>query len=525
MKILASSYKLKSSGKLSFVQSSVPKNLRLLADKHQSPSLPNISITNVTQSFVASQPHFEDVKNKEESIILKELKIPKYKTVQNFPRLSSRIMPRRQSRTGRRFSAMPPENDNNDLDPEIIYLLLNDLKIATEFYDLSPQNLEANAYNISEKKQALKDLIHHLTPSSFDYWLNPLVSENLDQMFLQNLSFHFKVDPVIIAQLDENTSFPNPQWEHVNLVYAILIRYLRFFRSSAYLSPQVLNAIIKHAASPDAKERINIFSILSQYVESFPNSTEDVLKKLFYLICQYLDDKTNYFCVTSTLHFFSKYLPVIERSSKFNFEEFVVTIVSLVSTPQYHLYSENYSQCLKNICKKFPRMMKVVISKLVQRFPFTEINHQVPILKLINEILYFIPKSQFAAIYKPLFKLNAKCLLSYSQKVCEAAFQIWDIKQIHPYISSLASDIYPLVYKQVLLAMNGPNQTSLRGQGLNILSTMSKLNQKEYSVLTQKCKQKSQINEYRKASWEMIVNSTGIRDTQQFLASIPTAEN
>jgi hypothetical protein len=469
-------------------RSSVPKNLRLLAEINKNSALPALKVLNTCDCSGDGL----------------------YALMQN-DMIEQRD--RVYMRLGR-FNTLPISDNANVNNKKLLcqvtgsdykklsYVLSRMLFCQTPC-DFSKLGMdEENEKCIKQKLKYFSQLVETVDYEYEEIWLSDIVNKQFEVMVSVNLMQNNTIPSAQIATVDEIGLIDSTAMEHNILIYDLIIKLIRLFKGKYKPSQQIVNLLITMLKCPSIKERTSVMSIINTIVDYYPEYAESITKKCFFLICEYLENKEEFFAIEFVLSFLQNRIVVTSGKFPVNMHEIIMAVTSLVSSPYLRFYSSKLISFLTVLCIKYSMITKEIILRLIKRFPLANISNQLSIISFINELLNYITKSQLMAIYVPLFRLYAKCARSVSWKVAKMSFEIWNIQKIRPYIAIIASNIYPTMYKSICDGI--ASDTNLRAPGSIALSEMSTINKNEYTKTLMN--QKEAPTDKRIIGWKMIAD-------------------
>ena len=334
---------------------------------------------------------------------------------------------------------------------------------------------------VKTKTRTLKEICDFINIDNKQYLLNFDIMNKFSRVCCLNLHRDFQIPKEQMMIPGDESIFINPGNQHFIYFLEILTKYITVFKGKSIITKDLLNLLIDLIGTPDIRERRVAAIFVTRYIVAFPDNVNLVLNKVFYNIYQYTLGNIEYFGIGTYLNIITTNYEKFTQLFPNNLAECVSYIIQVANSPHLRAYASPLLHFFFVAIEKTGKVSRLIITKLIQRFPLDSLINQAIFLNYINNLVLKTSIRTFSDFCVPLFRLYASCLTSESKKVVEESLNIWTEKQISRYVGACAKEIYPIIFKPLkMMSTCNANDAPLAKATSDILALMNKISPIEY---------------------------------------------
>jgi hypothetical protein len=220
-----------------------------------------------------------------------------------------------------------------------------------------------------------------------------------------------------------SSTFFDPEWSHLHLVYQILIRLLSPVPSVPEISLSFIRTVLGQAGSPDRRELV----FISRVVQRFVQHPQERLSRIWPMLESVLSvwsDTTNFpFAAGCVLAVTADLLNEFGLAG-FSLQFFKRSILPLASCMNFNIFRVSYTMVVTEVAKFIPAMAPTILAVMLRHWPNFNVVKQMAFLKVIAFVLPPGPKCLFASLLPAAVDLVARCISGPTQKPAERALEL-----------------------------------------------------------------------------------------------------
>ena len=338
---------------------------------------------------------------------------------------------------------------------------------------------------------------------------NVRTTARIPEFWLSPISMDFKIDKVEEAG-----------WEHLSLVYDIMIKFFSNPKFQADYCKKKLKKLIKSVIllfqTPDQRERQKLSTLLHclyKALRKLRREVNDIILKSLkgFNICGEPFVCCNELLITLVSIIEGFKIPLHRNHQIF----FKTTLLPMHRSHHLHLYHTSLVSAIVCFLKKEPDLTSYAFQEIISHWPFTSPTKQILLLKEMEILIEFITKKDERSVAIDFAKLLSKCIEDTNFAVSERALLFWESDKLMSLTKSYSNDIFfiviPSIYKTALSHWCG----DVKILALKTLSVLKGIDENTYNSFGYKlknCENEKILTELRKGNSWLKIAEAGCAD-------------
>lgn len=393
---------------------------------------------------------------------------------------------------------VPPQIENLPLFrdvplPERQSLFIRKLQICSIVFEFSDSLKFAREKET--KRQTLVELVDFIQSGSGR--LTEPVQEELIRMIGSNI---FRCLPPAShensasenADPEEEDSYLDPAWPHLQIVYELLLRYVVSSDTDTkvakrYIDHSFVLHLLELFDSEDPREREYLKTILHRIYGKFMVHRPFIRKSINNIFYRFIFETERHSGIGELLEILGSIINGFALPMKEEHKLFLVrALIPLHKPKTMAAYHQQLSYCITQFVEKDFKLADTVIRGLLKYWPVTNCQKEVLYLGELEEVLEATQAAEFQRCMVSLFKQIGKCLNSSHFQVAERALFLWNNDHIVSLIAQNRGVIFPIIFDALEKNMQGHWNQAVHGLTANVRKMFLDMD----SELFEECQQK-----------------------------------
>lgn len=395
-------------------------------------------------------------------------------------------------------------------------LVRRKLSLCTVVFDFSHPTKNLGEKDI--KRQTLLELVDYVTAGTAK--LNENALEDSFRMISANL---FRSLPVPVRQYapgadafdpEEEEPSMDPSWQHLQLVYQFLLRYLISQETDAkaakkYIDHSFVLRLLDLFDTEDPRERDYLKTILHRIYGKFMVHRPFIRKAINNIFYRFIFETEKHNGIGELLEILGSIINGFALPLKEEHKLFLVQALIPLHKPRcLGMYHQQLSYCIIQFVEKDIKLADTVIRGLLKYWPVTNSQKEVLMLGELEEVLEATQPAEFQRCMIPLFRQISHSLSSSHFQVAERSLLLWNNDHVVGLVVQNQQVILPLIFGAL-----EKNSTSHWNQAVHSLTqNVRKIFQDMDKDLYQECSnafhegeaKKKAEEEKREATWKRL---------------------
>ncbi|KAI4346477.1 hypothetical protein L6164_007370 [Bauhinia variegata] len=409
--------------------------------------------------------------------------------------------------------------------PEQPNLFLRKIKMCCVLCDFSSTLKMIREKEI--KRQALYEIVDIIQSGWFKF--SELMQEELIRMVSVNI---FRCLPPAShesrgtgsADPEEDDTYLDPSWPHLQIVYEILLRYIVSSETDTRVAKRYVDHIfvlklIDLFDSEDPREREYLKAILHRIYGKFMVHRPFIRKAINNIFYRFIFETERYNGIAELLEILGSIINGFALPMKEEHKLFLVrALVPLHKTKSIATYHQQLSYCITQFVEKDYRLADPVIKGLLKYWPVVNCQKEVLFLGELEEVLEATMSAEFQSCMVPLFRQIGRCLNSPNFQVAERALYLWNNEHIVNLIAQNRKVILPVIIEALEKNMKGHWNQAVHGLTANVWKMFMEMDGELFEECHMRCLEKAaraaELEEQRELTWKKLeaVAAQAVRD-------------
>ncbi|XP_076937325.1 serine/threonine protein phosphatase 2A 57 kDa regulatory subunit B' beta isoform-like [Bidens hawaiensis] len=252
---------------------------------------------------------------------------------------------------------------------------------------------------------------------------------------------------------DEEETYLDPSWSHLQLVYELLLRYVVSSETDAKVAKRFINhsfvlKLLEMFDSEDPREREYLKTILHRIYGKFMVHRPFIRKAINNIFYRFIYETQRHNGIGELLEILGSIINGFALPLKEEHKLFLMrALVPLHKPKSIGMYHQQLSYCIIQFVEKDNKLADTVIKGLLKYWPVTNCQKETLLLGELEEILEAAQAAEFQQCMVPLFRQIARCLNSPHFQTAERALLLWNNEHIISLIAQNRNVILPLVFE------------------------------------------------------------------------------
>jgi hypothetical protein len=329
------------------------------------------------------------------------------------------------------------------------------------------------------------------------------------------------IDPQMVIT-DDIPPFADPEWEHLKLVYQIVIR----FKESAPRCPQLdlgfMKMILKQIGSRDEREHAAIVQIVMQYAAT---ARPEGLTELFAALAQELagwENSPNYmFAVTVVLEITRSFLTEFPGSFK-SAQLLIDRCLPFLTARGFLFFRTSFFGFLSALLgTDYPFSMRI-LTLVVRYWPYLASGKQALFIRIFSMTLPRVSARQMGPLTPKVLAILGDAVQSPSGHVAEAALALLTERSLESFVVGNIRTLIPALHGPLKATSANHWSSAVRDLAKKTSNTLSMLTPRACQELWHRDSPQMESAAWRLQSWTQIAQSASRDDnpTNEKMAEI-----
>ncbi|PIA34341.1 hypothetical protein AQUCO_03800140v1 [Aquilegia coerulea] len=333
-------------------------------------------------------------------------------------------------------------------------LFLHKLQICSILFDFTDTTKSVREKEI--KRQMLVEIVDFIQSGSGK--MTETVQEELIRMISVNI---FRCLPpashentrVDSGDPEEDDSYLEPSWPHLQIVYELLLRYIVSSDTDTkiakrYIDHSFVTKLLDLFDSEDPRERDYLKTILHRIYGKFMVHRPFIRRGINNIFYRFIFETERHSGIGELLEILGSIINGFALPMKEEHKLFLVRALIPLHKPKLvALYHQQLSYCITQFVEKDCKLADTVIRGLLKYWPVTNCTKEVLFLGELEEVLESTQSAEFQRCMVPLFRQIGRCLTSSHFQVAERALFLWNNDHFVTLMAQNRTVIYPIIYE------------------------------------------------------------------------------
>ncbi|PWA94000.1 Armadillo-type fold [Artemisia annua] len=392
---------------------------------------------------------------------------------------------------------------------------------------------------LDDQESALKRLKLTQLLSIIKTSITPISDEIQESLYKMVASNLFRPLPppssstvsVISCDVDDVIAAPSAAWQHLQVVYDILLRLIskkdvKSLQGEHSGGPRISNHgppigdhfigrnfilnLLNLFNSDDPRERDAVKNVVHRIYSKFTFYRSFMRKSMTELLLYFIyesDQRQN--GIGEILEIWGSIINGFMVPLKDEHKVFLSRVLIPLHKPKNMIvYHRQLAYCVSQYVQKEVELGCVVIGKILRYWPLMNCQKEVLLIGELEEIVESIDHGQYLKVALPLWTQIAKCIKSDNSQVAERALYIWNNEQFMRVVSQDMEMVFPIVVEAIEKNLKSHWSTNVQQLTQNVKMLLDELE----PVLYKKCLERMEKRELktrleectRRNRWERI---------------------
>ncbi|CAK8574125.1 unnamed protein product [Lathyrus sativus] len=313
---------------------------------------------------------------------------------------------------------------------------------------------------------------------------------------------------------EEDDTYMDPSWAHLQLVYEILMRYI----VSPEIDIKVAKRYVDHVFvlklmdlfdSEDQREREYLKTILHRIYGKFMVHRPFIRKAINNIFYRFIFETQRHNGICELLEIMASIINGFALPMKEEHKLFLIRALIPLHKPKcVSAYHQNLSYCVVQFVEKDGRLADPVIKGLLKYWPITNCHKEVLFLTELEEVLESTQPPEFVRCMTSLFRQIARCLNSPHFQVAERALYLWNNEHIISLVAQNRSAILPIIFDALENNMKSHWNRAVHGLTANVRKMFQEMDAELFEECQKKYLEKearaTEEEEKRELTWKKL---------------------
>ncbi|KEH44274.1 putative protein phosphatase 2A, regulatory B subunit, B56 [Medicago truncatula] len=313
---------------------------------------------------------------------------------------------------------------------------------------------------------------------------------------------------------EEDDTYSDPSWNHLQLVYEILLRYIVAPETDIKIAKRYVDHVfvlklLDLFDSEDQREREYLKTIVHRIYGKFMVHRPFIRKAINNIFYRFIFETQRHNGICELLEIMASIINGFALPMKEEHKLFLIRALIPLHKPKcISSYHQNLSYCVVQFVEKDGRLADPVIKGLVKYWPVTNCHKEVLFLNELEEVLECTQPPEFVRCMVSLFRQIGRCLNSPHFQVAERALYLWNNEHIISLVAQNRNVILPIIFDA--LESNTKNHWNRAVHGLT--ANLRKMFQEMDAELFEECHKQylekeamaKELEEKRELTWKKL---------------------
>ncbi|CAA2972697.1 serine threonine phosphatase 2A 57 kDa regulatory subunit B beta isoform-like [Olea europaea subsp. europaea] len=314
--------------------------------------------------------------------------------------------------------------------------------------------------------------------------------------------------------LEEEESYLDPSWPHLQLVYELLLRYVVSSDTDTkiakrYIDHSFVLKLLDLFDSEDMREREYLKTILHRIYGKFMVHRPFIRKAINNIFYRFIYETERHSGIGELLEILGSIINGFALPMKEEHKLFLVrALIPLHKPKPVAIYHQQLSYCITQFVEKDYKLADTVIRGLLKYWPVTNCQKEVLFLGELEEVLEATQAPEFQRCMVPLFRQIARCLNSSHFQVAERALFLWNNEHVVSLIAQNRNVILPIIFDALEKNIQSHWNQAVHGLTVNVRKMFFEMDaelfeecQRQYAEREEKARE---LEEQRELMWQRL---------------------
>ncbi|XP_022962841.1 serine/threonine protein phosphatase 2A 57 kDa regulatory subunit B' beta isoform-like [Cucurbita moschata] len=318
------------------------------------------------------------------------------------------------------------------------------------------------------------------------------------------------------ADPEEDEPYLEPSWQHLQLVYELLLRYVVSSDTDTkiakrYIDHSFVLKLLDLFNSEDPREREYLKTILHRIYGKFMVHRPFIRKAINNIFYRFIYETERHSGVGELLEILGSIINGFALPMKEEHKLFLVrALIPLHKPKSIAIYHQQLSYCITQFVEKDFKLADTVVRGLLKYWPLTNCQKEVLFLGELEEVLEATQSAEFQRCMVPLFRQIARCLNSSHFQVAERALFLWNNEHIVGLIAQNRGVVLPIIFEALEKNIRSHWNQAVHGLTVNVRKMFMEMDielfeecQRQYTEREMKAKD---VEEQRELAWKRLAD-------------------
>ena len=249
---------------------------------------------------------------------------------------------------------------------------------------------------------------------------------------------------VLCDQMAKLTTFNRSVYLALYNILALMIRKCEVKRFVEWLTPSILNSIVRCLDTPDEDEQAAVEGVVSLLCTSYQDRREDVYEYVMKRLQMCAYGVVPHYFVAPGLRFISanqKALMIVPK----NPDEYVANILPLFRSSFLPVFARDLEEVSKLFYSNFDTLPYHVLGYLFEHWPVTDSSKVPCYLRHLGVLVPLLGTETIQAVTSDIFHELAFCVASPNYKVAMAALNLLSDRSFMSHFAEMSDELLPIV--------------------------------------------------------------------------------
>ncbi|XP_057979248.1 serine/threonine protein phosphatase 2A 57 kDa regulatory subunit B' beta isoform-like [Malania oleifera] len=316
------------------------------------------------------------------------------------------------------------------------------------------------------------------------------------------------------VDLEEDDSYMEPSWPHLQIVYELLLRYV----VSSHTDTKVAKRYVDHSFvlklldlfdSEDPRERDYLKNILHRIYGKFMVHRPFVRKAISNIFYRFIFETERHSGIGELLEILASIINGFALPMKEEHKLFLVrALIPLHKPKTISPYHQQLSYCIIQFVEKDYKLADTVIRGLLKYWPVTNCQKELLFLGELEEVLEGTQSAEFQHCMVPLFRQIGRCLNSSHFQVAERALFLWNNEHILSLIAQNRNVIFPIIFEALERNIKGHWSQAVHGLTVEVQKMFLEMDAELFEACQRQHSEKEarakELEERRELAWKRL---------------------
>jgi len=322
-----------------------------------------------------------------------------------------------------------------------------------------------------------------------------------------------------LPEADEEETVYYPEWEHLQIVYELLLRFVVSndidpLRLQLYFNEHFFCRLMENFDSEDRREKDYLKTITHRIYARLVNMRPIIRKTIGNVLLRFENDQGKFFSgVPELLEVLGTIIAGFSQPVAQEHIDFLKQIlVPLHKSKYYGFYHGQLLYCVVQYIEKQRSLAEIVIEGLLRFWPISNTIKEMQFVGELEDVLELTDPDSFTKIMVPLFNTIARSIAKPHFQVQERILFLWHNEFVMGYIASNINEILPILFPTLYTSAMKHWNAGVHNLALNILKIFNEIDADVVAKVTKEYEDSregaAQKDKKRREQWEALLKQT-----------------